>query len=98
QINLIKSDRSISKSRGASSEALISARSLLEKFLIDIEVEHIEFINEVKNERLGLEGLREQLSAHTKIDLSREEISTEFLLVDAVWRSAAEYLLHTFGK
>lgn len=50
QTNLIKSEKDISTGKNITDEKLMSAQSLLEKFMVDTETEHIQFIDNIKNE------------------------------------------------
>jgi hypothetical protein len=98
QAGLITSEKSISKESDFSGDELLSARSLLEKFVVDIETEHIGFLENIKTERKKLDELRDQLSRHASLDLSGKKIDSQFDTVDTIWRSAAKLLLTAFTK
>lgn len=98
QSNLIGNENDLSNTVPLLDEPLSSARSILEKFAIDIETEQIEFINNIKFEREKLAGFREKLPNQITNHLQPEEFKKEFLSVDFVWRSAAERLLDIFTK
>ncbi len=96
QAGLITSEKSMSNESDAFDDELLSARSLLEKFVVDIETEHIDFLEHIKIERDKIDGLREQLSVYASLDLSKEKIDDQFHSVDTIWRSAANLLLTAF--
>lgn len=98
QTGLITSEKSISKENDFSGDELLSARSLLENFIVDIETEHIGFLENIKTERKKLDDLRDQLSSHASLDLSRKKTDDQFHSVDAIWRSTANLLLTAFTK
>ncbi|MCB0368276.1 MAG: hypothetical protein KDD45_02265, partial [Bdellovibrionales bacterium] len=98
QTNLIKNEQNVSSQDNEIKENFLSAQTLLEKFIVDIETEHIEFIEKIKKERQSLENLRSELSLHMKSNLSASEIASEFSSVDKIWHLASENLLETFTK
>lgn len=98
QAGLMANEKSMSNEGDAFNDELLSARSLLEKFVVDIETEHINFLEHIKIEREKIDNLRDQLSGHAKLDLSKKKIDDQFQSVDAIWRSAAQLLLTAFTK
>lgn len=98
QTGIITNEKSMPNESDAFGDELLSARSLLEKFVVDIETEHIDFLEHIKIERDKIEGLREQLSVYASLDLSKEKIDDQFHSVDTIWRSAANLLLTAFTK
>lgn len=96
QAGLITAEKSTSNEGDAFDDELLSARSLLEKFVVDIETEHIDFLENIKLEREKIGELRKQLAGHASFDLSKEKIDDKFHAVDAIWRSAANLLLTAF--
>lgn len=98
QAGLITAEKSMSYEGDSSDDELLSARTLLENFIIDIETEHISFLEHIKTERNKVDDLREQLSDHASLDQSKKKIDEQFHTVDAIWRSAADLLLTAFTK
>lgn len=98
QTNLIMSEKEASERNGLTNEDSASVRPMLDSYLVDVETEHIDFLNNVKSEREKLEELRKELAEHTKSKYRPAELQSELASVDEIWRSAANSLLHTFEK
>lgn len=100
QTNLLESENESAKIASPVLEKILSSRALLEKFVIDIETEHIAYINKVKEERASLDELRNKLSRHTGVtnSLHANDLNSEFVAVDTIWRAAADKLLDVFTK
>lgn len=75
-----------------------SAKLNIEQFIVEIESEHIEFIDKIKKERELLDELKNRLNEHHQLDTKQEDLNEKFLSIDAIWRTAAESLLGTFTK
>lgn len=81
-------------------DEFLSAMTLLGNFIIDVESEHIEFINFVKKEQEKIGNLRSRLQGLMDIQartLSETELSEKFEAVDGIWNLTAELLLELFA-
>lgn len=82
-------------------DSLTTGLKRLDQFIIDIESEHIEFIEFFKRERQDIEKLREKLRDvrfSEAQDANAPQISNTFDAVDSVWNLTAEKLLFLFSS
>jgi len=80
-------------------ELIVVARASLEKYLIDLEGEHIAFIENLKKKKEDLDSLQNQIVQFSRqsTELIAETVSSNYEKVTQVWELSADGLLELFS-
>ncbi len=80
-------------------ESILTAKSAVDKTMIDLETEHLAFIKKLKDKDDSLELLRAKLSAvyENNVNLSANKISYNYSEVSGIWEQTVDYLLEVFS-
>jgi hypothetical protein len=81
------------------SEAIFIAQSSLDKFNVDIETEHVTFVEGLKTKGLALEKLQSDLAEFSKklgTEFDSRGVSDNFTVVSNIWSLAADGILELY--
>lgn len=81
-------------------ESILVARSSIEKTLIDLESEHIVFIEKLREKKLKFNSLQNHLTDISKgfDEASDQSISVKYKAVNDIWEQSADGLLELFSN
>jgi hypothetical protein len=100
QSNLLEQEKVSTADLSLAHEKILGAQSEIEKHLVNIEAEHIDFIQNIIDEKVVLDELRLELSSLTDSGTvnKAEDINSHYLTADKIWRKAGQKLLETFSR
>jgi hypothetical protein len=100
QSELMKSEEETSKQNDSDTELILVAKSSIDKFLVGLESEHIDFIGKLKDKKEKLDNLQEELSKVSKnyYEAPSSRVSSSYLLVSNIWETAVDQLLELFSN
>ncbi len=96
---LIKSEEASSKKDEDKSEDILVARSSIEKFIIDIETEHISFLENFRIKKENLDKLQEDLINVTNehSDHTKEIVEKNYYIASNDWELAVDSIFQLFS-
>ncbi|MBY0517309.1 MAG: hypothetical protein K2P81_10390 [Bacteriovoracaceae bacterium] len=99
QEKLNESEESASKQTDTQLESLLTAQTLLEKFLVDVESENIQFLNVIKEKKTLIDQIQQEVTSLTQIKPSNDKIalSEQFQKCSDTWRRAVQSMQELFS-
>jgi hypothetical protein len=100
QQDLIQSEVQSAQDRTEMSENIVVARSSVEKFLVDIESEFIEFIDGLNVKKEKLNDLQKKITelAIDQKQPAKEQLSLHFREINAVWEESVDQIFQLFSN
>lgn len=98
--DLENTENESTKLSGDSSEAILNAKSVVDKVLVDLEAEHLSFIENLKSRQENLDDLRSKMQSASGEELvgNAGQLSSRYKQVSNVWESTVDYLLEVFSS
>jgi hypothetical protein len=99
QQNLNEAESKAGNLAAGDSEEILIAQSSLDKFVVDVETEHIKFVAALKAKSSSLEKIQFDLAEFSKKSFTKfdpKELSESYATISGIWTVAADSILELF--